>query len=104
MRKCLEKDPDDRWQSAHDVASELRWLSEAGSQAGVATTVTLRRKSRERLAWALAALLAVTAVTLGVAYVGPTYAIPGPGYVWAYHANFGWGWHHPQYGWHRGWR
>ncbi|MEO8218279.1 MAG: serine/threonine-protein kinase, partial [Acidobacteriota bacterium] len=36
VRKCLEKDPDDRWQSAHDVASELRWVSEAGSQAGVA--------------------------------------------------------------------
>jgi hypothetical protein len=40
----------------------------------------------------------------GVVYVGPTYAIPGPGYVWAYHAHYGWGWHHPQYGWHRGWR
>ena len=40
----------------------------------------------------------------GVAYVAPTYAIPGPGYVWAYHAHYGWGWHHPQYGWHRGWR
>ena len=35
VRKCLEKDPDDRWQSAHDVASELRWIGEAGSQAGV---------------------------------------------------------------------
>ena len=40
----------------------------------------------------------------GVVYVGPTYALPGPGYVWAYHAGYGWGWHHPQYGWHRGWR
>jgi len=40
----------------------------------------------------------------GVAYVAPTYAIPGPGYVWAYHAHYGWGWHHPQYGWHRGWK
>lgn len=40
----------------------------------------------------------------GVVYVSPTYAIPGPGYVWAYHAHYGWGWHHPEYGWHRGWR
>jgi hypothetical protein len=40
----------------------------------------------------------------GVAYIAPTYAIPGPGYVWAYHAHYGWGWHHPQYGWHRGWK
>jgi Tol biopolymer transport system component len=67
VRKCLEKDADDRWQSAHDVASELRWISEAGSQAGVATTVTVRRKSRERIAWTLAALLAMS--TAGIAFV-----------------------------------
>jgi serine/threonine protein kinase len=30
VKKCLEKDPDDRWQSAHDVASELRWIGDAG--------------------------------------------------------------------------
>ena len=54
VKKCLEKDPDDRWQSAHDVASELRWIGEAGSQAGVPATLSLRRRSRERLAWLLA--------------------------------------------------
>jgi serine/threonine protein kinase len=67
VRKCLEKDPDDRWQSAHDVASELRWIGEAGSQAGVPTTLSLRRRSRERLAWGLAALLG--AATTGLAVV-----------------------------------
>ena len=40
----------------------------------------------------------------GVVYVAPTYAVPGPGYVWAYHAKFGWGWRHPNFGWHRGWK
>jgi Tol biopolymer transport system component len=68
VRKCLEKDADDRWQSAHDVASELRWISEVGSQAGVATTVTVRRKSRERIAWTLAALLAIAVVALVARY------------------------------------
>ena len=67
VRKCLEKDPDDRWQSAHDVASELRWIGDAGSQAGVPTTLSLRRRSRERLAWGLVALLA--AATAGLAFV-----------------------------------
>jgi serine/threonine protein kinase len=67
VKKCLEKDPDDRWQSAHDVASELRWIGEAGSQAGVPTTLSLRRRSRERLAWGLVALLG--AVTTGLAFV-----------------------------------
>ena len=69
VRKCLEKDPDDRWQSARDVASELRWIAEAGSQAGVPTTLSLRRRSRERLAWVLAVAFAAAAVSaLGWAF------------------------------------
>jgi len=37
-------------------------------------------------------------------YVAPTYVSPGVGWVWEFHPHYGWGWHHPQYGWHRGWR
>jgi eukaryotic-like serine/threonine-protein kinase len=66
VRRCLEKDRDDRWQSAHDVASELRWISGAGSQAGVAAPITVRRKSRERLAWSLAAAALLAAIVTGV--------------------------------------
>ena len=40
----------------------------------------------------------------GVVYIEPTYASPGPGYAWAYHGGYGWGWFHPNHGWHRGWR
>ncbi len=49
VQKCLEKDPDSRWQSAHDVASELQWISEAGSQAGVARITGNLRRSRMRM-------------------------------------------------------
>ncbi len=72
VRKCMEKGPDDRWQSAHDVASELQWISEAGSQAGVATHLTFRRKNRERLAWLVAAIFAVTTALFAVGYVRRT--------------------------------
>ena len=41
---------------------------------------------------------------VGVAYVGPAYAMPAPGYIWVHHARHGWGWRHPRHGWHRGWR
>jgi Tol biopolymer transport system component len=66
VRKCLEKDADERWQSAHDVAEELRWIAQAGSQAGVASSVAVRRRTRESIAWTLAALGAVVALGLAV--------------------------------------
>ncbi|HWC66063.1 MAG TPA: serine/threonine-protein kinase, partial [Thermoanaerobaculia bacterium] len=62
VRTCLAKDPDERWQSAHDVKSELAWIAEAGSQAGAPAVVASRRKSRERLAWAVAAVAAALAL------------------------------------------
>jgi Tol biopolymer transport system component len=67
VRSCLAKDPDDRWQSAHDVASELRWISEAGSQAGTPAPLTARRRSRERLGWLIAAAALLVATWLGLA-------------------------------------
>src|SRR5207249_3434301 len=39
VRRCLAKDPDDRWQSARDVVHELEWIRDAGSQAGVPAPV-----------------------------------------------------------------
>src|SRR5262249_54940762 len=33
VRKCMAKDPDDRWQNASDLSSELNWILESGSQA-----------------------------------------------------------------------
>src|SRR5580692_9280913 len=32
VKKCLEKLPDERWQSASDLASELRWIGESSVQ------------------------------------------------------------------------
>ena len=49
VKKCLGKDPEDRWQNAADLASELNWIREGGSQAGVPLPVVSVRRSRERL-------------------------------------------------------
>jgi len=32
IRRCLAKDPDERWQTARDLALELKWMSEGTSQ------------------------------------------------------------------------
>jgi serine/threonine protein kinase/Tol biopolymer transport system component len=68
VQKCLEKDPDFRWQSAHDVASELQWMSEAGSKAGIAVPLMIRRKTRERLLWILTSIFAILSVLFGIGY------------------------------------
>jgi serine/threonine protein kinase len=34
VQNCLAKDPDQRWQTAHDVCLQLQWIRDAGSQAG----------------------------------------------------------------------
>jgi len=66
---CLAKDPDARWQRAHDVKLQLEWIAEGGSAVGLPAPVAARRKSRERLAWAAAALAATAAAALGVGFV-----------------------------------
>jgi serine/threonine protein kinase len=68
IRRCLAKDPDERWQMARDLALELNWISESNSQAGVPAPLLKSRKNRERVAWSLAAVLAVTSLVGFVAY------------------------------------
>jgi eukaryotic-like serine/threonine-protein kinase len=66
VKKCLAKDRDDRWQSAHDIAEELKWIGEAGSQAGVAAPLITRRKVRDRTLVAVTVLALALAAVLGV--------------------------------------
>jgi serine/threonine protein kinase len=36
VRRCLAKDPDDRWQSAADVTDGLKWIEQGGGAAAIA--------------------------------------------------------------------
>ena len=57
VQRCLAKSPDDRWQSAGDLLSELEWVTESGSKAAIPAAIAARRRSRERM-WQFAAGLA----------------------------------------------
>ncbi|HEV8118735.1 MAG TPA: protein kinase, partial [Thermoanaerobaculia bacterium] len=67
VKTCLAKDPEDRWQSARDVASELKWIAEGGSGAAFAAPgAAAVRKKPERLWQAVAAAAVLLAAALAI--------------------------------------
>jgi Tol biopolymer transport system component len=68
VKQCLQKDPDERWQSAHDIASELGWISTTDAGPVPVPSASLAKPAarwRERLAWVVAGVMAVAAVAIG---------------------------------------
>jgi eukaryotic-like serine/threonine-protein kinase len=66
VRTCLAKDPDDRFQSAHDLKLQLQWIAAGGSQVGAPAVVSSRRKKTATVltaatiaGWLIAAVLGV---------------------------------------------
>jgi eukaryotic-like serine/threonine-protein kinase len=77
VRKCLAKNPDNRWQSAGDLCDELKWI--AGGTSAETTPLAGRPRNRTRVyAWATAASLLLTAalVTLAFAFGRPPPTVP----------------------------
>jgi len=73
VQNCLAKDPDKRWQTAHDVRLQLEWIRDAGSQAGVPRVQGQRRIAREHIAWASSLfLLLAFATTFVMHYFQPS--------------------------------
>ena len=64
VRRCLAKDPDDRWQSARDVATVLRWIPQ-GDAAAPAAAPEVGRSRRKRRAWAATAVALVAGGAIG---------------------------------------
>jgi eukaryotic-like serine/threonine-protein kinase len=72
IRRCLAKDPEERWQTARDLMLELKWIPESGSQGGAPTRAMERGNRRERLAWLVALAGVSVAVVAGGLHWGRT--------------------------------
>jgi Tol biopolymer transport system component/predicted Ser/Thr protein kinase len=57
VKRCLAKEPDERWQSASDLTHELKWIAGGGAQTVVPGAATAER-ARLLRRWALVAGLA----------------------------------------------
>jgi Tol biopolymer transport system component len=65
VKRCMTKNPEERWQAAGDVALELKWIAESGARAQPAAgpaAVAARRGPWDRAGWAAAAVLALVAI------------------------------------------
>ena len=83
VKRCLAKDPDDRWQTATDLASELNWIAEGGSQPTEAVRVPTGRKSWERASLLLTTIFFLLALAAGVGWWGANKLRPRPMYFHA---------------------
>jgi eukaryotic-like serine/threonine-protein kinase len=70
IRRCLAKDLEERWQTARDLALELKWMAESGARTDILTPVGRRKIGREWLAWSVAAILGLTAALTALLYWG----------------------------------
>ncbi|HEY1249542.1 MAG TPA: protein kinase [Thermoanaerobaculia bacterium] len=72
VRKSLAKDPEDRWQNAADLGSELKWIAEGGSQAGIpAPTIVASKRRAPWMSLAAALLAGVAGFAAALAFRRP---------------------------------
>jgi serine/threonine protein kinase len=90
IKTCMAKDPDDRWQTVHDVKLQLRWISEAASRPQMPVpapasqpvpmpapapapapppAVVAKKGGSEIVAWLVAAIALLAALALAAVFV-----------------------------------
>src|SRR5205807_2236169 len=68
VKKCLAKDPDERWQNASDLASELSWIAEGGSQAAGSGSLAVSSSKWSRAGWVVAGTLSLLLIAASIAW------------------------------------
>ena len=66
---CLAKQPEERWQSARDLARQLRWLADGGTSTSSLKPLPLRRNYWP---WSITAAVTLLLMGLAVAYFRQT--------------------------------
>ena len=68
VSRCLAKNPDDRWQTAHDLLLQLRWIAGRGAKSGTGAATSARARREPLSLAALAVGLLIIAVMAFPAY------------------------------------
>ena len=66
IKRCLAKHPDERWQSASDLGSELKWISESGSQAGPVVRTAAPGKMQRVSPWLVSFVLLCALIAVAI--------------------------------------
>jgi len=69
IRRTLAKDPEERWQTARDLALELKWIATEASQLSRTAPGKRNRGRGDRIAWLLACGLGIAALAMAVLLV-----------------------------------
>jgi serine/threonine protein kinase len=78
-KNCLAKDPDERWQTAHDVTLQLKWIADSGLQSKSVPLKVSTTRSHKRLLMAIISASLLVNLLLGLfAYRSHQSAEQGP--------------------------
>lgn len=69
VKTCLAKDPDERWQTAHDVKLQLKHIADGSSISSAEALAAPRKKHKAVVPWTVAAVcaaVALAAIALGM--------------------------------------
>jgi eukaryotic-like serine/threonine-protein kinase len=72
VKTCLEKNPEERLQTAHDVKVQLKWIAAGSAHAGI----TRSARSSSRLAWLVAGAAILALVVAASYFAGATHPNP----------------------------